>query len=44
MRLLGVRYATLEEPLMTDFSSLVPAPTGRFDGISRPYSPEEVEQ
>jgi isocitrate lyase len=27
---------------MIDFSRLVPAPTGRFDGIDRPYSPEEV--
>src|SRR3954464_6715195 len=27
---------------MTDFSSLVPAPAGRFAGIARPYSPEEV--
>ena len=29
---------------MTDFSSLVPAPPGRFDGIARPYSPEEVSR
>ncbi len=29
---------------MTDFSSLVPAPAGRFDGIDRPYSPAEVER
>ena len=29
---------------MTDFASLVPAPSGRFDGIRRPYSPEEVER
>ncbi|HEX8240550.1 MAG TPA: isocitrate lyase [Allosphingosinicella sp.] len=27
---------------MTDFSALVPAPRGRFDGIDRPYSPEAV--
>jgi isocitrate lyase len=27
---------------MTDFTDLVPAPTGRFDGITRPYSPAEV--
>ena len=26
------------------FEQLVPAPTGRFDGISRPYSPAEVER
>ena len=26
------------------FEELVPAPAGRFDGISRPYSPAEVEQ
>jgi isocitrate lyase len=29
---------------MTDFSQLVPAPTGRFDGIARPYAPAEVER
>ncbi|MBV8686011.1 MAG: isocitrate lyase [Alphaproteobacteria bacterium] len=29
---------------MTDFSRLVPAPPGRFDGIVRPYSPEQVER
>jgi isocitrate lyase len=29
---------------MTDFSHLVPAPVGRFDGISRPYRPAEVER
>ena len=27
---------------MTDFADLIPAPTGRFDGIVRPYSPDEV--
>jgi isocitrate lyase len=27
---------------MTDFADLVPAPTGRFDGIVRPYAPAEV--
>ena len=27
---------------MTDFSNLVPAPQGRFDGIERPYSPADV--
>src|ERR1700694_5421319 len=26
------------------FEELVPAPAGRFDGISRPYSPAEVEK
>src|SRR3979411_2408969 len=26
------------------FEELVPAPKGRFDGISRPYSPAEVEK
>jgi isocitrate lyase len=25
-----------------DFADLIPAPTGRFDGISRPYAPAEV--
>jgi isocitrate lyase len=29
---------------MTDFSRLVPAPPGRFDGIERPYSPADVER
>lgn len=30
---------------MTDFYNLVPsAPQGRFDGIERPYSPEEVKR
>ena len=27
---------------MTDFADLIPAPTGRFDGIVRPYAPAEV--
>ncbi len=27
---------------MTDFSDLIPAPAGRFDGIGRPYDPAEV--
>src|ERR1700730_13393868 len=26
------------------FEQLIPAPAGRFDGISRPYSPAEVEK
>src|SRR3954467_5844468 len=26
------------------FEQLIPAPAGRFDGISRPYSPVEVEK
>ena len=29
---------------MQDFSGLVPAPAGRFDGIERPYGVEEVER
>ena len=30
---------------MTDFYNLVPsAPEGRFDGIERPYSPEDVKR
>jgi isocitrate lyase len=29
---------------MTDFSRLVPAPPGRFDGIERPYAPADVER
>ena len=27
---------------MTDFSDLVPTPARRFQGIERPYSPEDV--
>ena len=27
---------------MTDFADLIPAPSGRFDGIARPYAPAEV--
>jgi isocitrate lyase len=27
---------------MTTFADLVPAPSGRFDGIERPYAPEDV--
>jgi isocitrate lyase len=27
---------------MTDFADLIPAPTGRFEGIVRPYTPAEV--
>ena len=27
---------------MTTFADLVPAPSGRFDGIERPYTPEDV--
>src|SRR5687767_2609968 len=29
---------------MTDFSSLVSAPDGRFDDIERPYTPNDVER
>ena len=30
---------------MTDFHNLVPsAPAGRFEGIQRPYSPEDVQR
>jgi isocitrate lyase len=29
---------------MSDFTSLVPAPAGRFDGIKRAYAPVEVER
>src|SRR5688500_6544148 len=29
---------------MSDFSHIVPAAPGRFDGISRPYGPEAVER
>ena len=27
---------------MTTFADLVPSPAGRFDGIERPYAPEDV--
>ena len=29
---------------MTSFDQFVPAPPGRFDGITRPYTPEDVER
>ena len=29
---------------MTDYSDIVPAPPGRFDGIRRPYAPADVER
>ncbi|MEQ9663600.1 MAG: isocitrate lyase [Parasphingopyxis sp.] len=29
---------------MATFENLVPAPQGRFDGIERPYTPEDVEK
>ena len=29
---------------MTTFADLVPSPAGRFDGIERPYGPEDVER
>src|SRR4051812_36264876 len=32
----------IERPAMTDFADLISAPTGRFDGIARPYTPAEV--
>src|SRR5271169_4217607 len=34
----------LENMMAKTFEQLVPAPAGRFDGISRPYSPAEVEK
>src|ERR1700742_3520741 len=34
----------LENEMAKNFEQLVPAPQGRFDGISRPYSPAEVER
>src|SRR5882672_2335686 len=34
----------LEIMMAKTFEQLVPAPTGRFDGISRPYTPAEVEK
>src|ERR1700753_119341 len=32
----------LENKMAKSFEQLVPAPQGRFDGISRPYGPAEV--
>jgi isocitrate lyase len=32
------------EMTMTDFTDLVPAPKGRFDGIERPYTAEDVQR
>ena len=29
---------------MTTFADLVPSPYGRFDGIERPYTPEDVQR
>ncbi|RHW19151.1 isocitrate lyase [Sphingomonas gilva] len=29
---------------MTSFEDLIPAPTGRFDGITRPYGPADVQK
>src|ERR1700744_6792978 len=34
----------LEIKMAKSFEQLVPARKGRFDGISRPYSPAEVER
>src|SRR3979411_1407780 len=34
----------LEKTMVKTFEQLVPAPAGRFDGITRPYSPAEVER
>src|SRR5260370_5282140 len=34
----------LENTMAKSFEQLVPATKGRFDGISRPYSPAEVEK
>jgi isocitrate lyase len=31
-----------EQSAMTTFADLVPSPKGRFDGIERPYTPEDV--
>src|ERR1700748_1521989 len=34
----------LENEMPRSFEQLIPAPQGRFDGISRPYTPAEVER
>src|ERR1700719_2997651 len=34
----------LEITMAKTFEQLVPSPAGRFDGITRPYSPAEVER
>src|SRR5690242_7100082 len=45
VRLLGQQRYNCRGPRMTDFYKLVPsAPKGRFDGIERPYLPEDVER
>ena len=38
------RMSIGEYEMAKTFEQLVPAPKGRFDGISRPYSPAEVEK
>src|SRR5882724_4386708 len=38
------RMSIGEIKMAKTFEQLVPAPAGRFDGISRPYSPAEVEK
>ena len=37
-----IASATSEQSAMTTFADLVPSPKGRFDGIERPYTPEDV--
>src|SRR6202022_682537 len=39
-----VTNVELEDIMAKTFEQLVPAPAGRFDGISRPYSPADVEK
>src|SRR6202171_3514536 len=38
------RMSIGEKKMAKTFEQLVPAPAGRFDGISRPYGPAEVEK
>src|SRR5258707_12780324 len=35
---------SMENTMAQTFEQLVPAPAGRFDGVSRPYTPAEVEK
>ena len=39
-----VTNVELEDSMAKTFEQLVLAPAGRFDGISRPYSPADVEK
>src|SRR6266480_1363880 len=40
----AVSRMSIGDIMAKTFEQLVPAPTGRFDGVSRPYTPAEVEK